>query len=66
MKQRYILGAVLILLVVGALVYIYGGSETPAGQAPLERLTPKNLADFSDAFNAAQDDVRVVLLLSPT
>jgi hypothetical protein len=66
MKRQYILGTVLTILLMGGLVYFYGGSQAPAGQAPLERLTPENLANLKTAFNAASNDVRALLLLSPT
>ena len=66
MRSRHIFGAVLTLALLGVLYYFYGGSEVPAGQAPLARLTPQNAASIADAFNASRNDVRVLLLLSPT
>ena len=38
----------------------------PAGQPALVRLTARNAGDARDAFNAARDDVRLLLFLSPT
>jgi hypothetical protein len=64
MKRKLILG--LTLALIGALVYSYGGGQVPAGQAPLQRLTPQNLSAIRNSFNAAKDDARVLLLLSPT
>jgi len=49
-----------------ALVYLYSGTQVPAGQPPLENLTAQNLPDIKNEFNAAKDDVRLLLLLSPT
>jgi uncharacterized membrane protein len=66
MKRKYVLGAILTVALAGALVYFYGGSEAPAGQTPLQSLTPQNMAEIKNAFNAAKDDVRVLVLLSPT
>ena len=66
MKRKYIISGVLAMLLLAALVYFYGGSEVPAGQPPLLSLTAQNVAQVKDAFNAAKDDARVLLLLSPT
>jgi hypothetical protein len=66
MSRKYILSAIPALALIGALGYFYGGSEVPTGQAPLEKLDGQNLVDVKNAFNAAKDDVRVLLLLSPT
>jgi hypothetical protein len=65
MKRKYILGA-LAVLVLAALVYFYGGSQAPSGQPPLDSLTARNLAEVKNQFNAAKDEVRMLLLLSPT
>ena len=66
MKRNYILGGLLSVFLVGALVYYYGGSEAPSAQPPLETVTAQNLSDVKSQFNATKDDVRVLLLLSPT
>jgi hypothetical protein len=66
MNRRYLVGGILTVAVIGALIYFYGGSQGPAGQAPLESLTAQNSANIKNRFNAAKDDVRVLLLLSPT
>jgi hypothetical protein len=66
MRRKYTWPAILTLALAGVLFYFYGGSQVPSAQAPLESLTPQNIAAFEDAFNAAKDDVRVLLLLSPT
>jgi len=66
MNRKYILVAILTAALVGALLYLYGGSQTPAGQRPLQSLKAQNVAEIKDAFNATRDDVRVLLLLSPT
>jgi hypothetical protein len=66
MKGKYILATTLLLALSGALVYFYAGTQVPSGQAPLERLTARNVSDIGNAFNEAKGDVRVLLLLSPT
>ena len=66
MNRKHILAAILAIASVGALFYFYGGSQTPTGQAPLQRLTTQNVAEVKSAFNATKGDVRVLLLLSPT
>jgi hypothetical protein len=66
MKRKYILGWLLAVLLLAALVYFYGGSQAPPGQLPLQSLTTQNAAAVKNEFNAAKDDVRMLLLLSPT
>ncbi len=38
----------------------------PGGAAPLANLDAQSLASFRDRFNAAADEIRIILLLSPT
>jgi len=57
-------GAIALLLAIGW--YLWGPAKTPAGQPPLVALTPENFDQFQTQFNEASDNVRVVLLLSPT
>ena len=66
MNRKYIVAATLTALVAGALLYFYGGSQAPPGQPPLQSLTAQNVTAIENAFNAAKDDVRVLVLLSPT
>lgn len=66
MKGKYILGALLGVLLVAALAYVYGAGQAPPGQPPLESVTAQNVADIKNQFNLSKDDVRVLLLLSPT
>lgn len=53
-------------LLLGAGFYFYGGHKAPASQPALVDLTPQTLSKFEHAFNDAKDDVRVLVLLSPT
>jgi hypothetical protein len=66
MRRKSILIAAAAIALAGALFYFYGGHQTPNGQPPLRGLTTQNIAEVKNAFNAAKDDIRVLLLLSPT
>lgn len=66
MKRTYAVAAIITLALIAALVYFYGGSQVPPGQPPLQRLTADNLPQIKNAFNEAKDNVRVLVLLSPT
>lgn len=66
MKSKHILLAILAIALIGVLFYLYGGSQVPPGQPPLDSLTPQNLATVENSFNAAKDDVRVLVLVAPT
>ena len=66
MKRRYIFGAVVAALLLAAVLYLYGGGQTPAGQRPLLSVTAQNVGEIRSAFNTANSEVRVLLLLSPT
>ncbi len=66
MKRGYWVGGLLAAAVLGVLLYLGSGGHAPAGQAPLEALTPANAGDIKNAFNAAKDDPRLLVFLSPT
>jgi len=66
MKARHIVGAAVAALLIAAGLYLYGGSQTPSGQATLQNVTAQNVAEIKNDFNAGKGDVRVLLLLSPT
>ena len=66
MKKTYIVCTVLAALLIAVVLYLYGGSQTPSGQAPLQNVTTQNVAEIKSDFNVAKGDVRVLLLLSPT
>ena len=66
MNRKRTLIAMAALLAIGLSFYFSGGHQAPAGQAPLARLTPENLSEIKNAFNAAKSEVRVLVLLSPT
>ena len=66
MKRAYIVSAIPVALLAAAGLYLYSGGQTPAGQPPLQNLSAQSVGEIKDEFNAAKDDVRVLLLLSPT
>ena len=66
MKRKYIINSAIGAILVATLIYFYGGSQTPPGQPPLQSLTAQNPSGLKKEFNAAKNDTRVLLLLSPT
>lgn len=66
MKRRSIRLGLAALIVFAGLFYLYGGHQTPSGQAPLADLNSANLSELKDEFNASHTDVRMLVLLSPT
>ena len=66
MKRKYIINGTIGAILLVALIYFYGGSQVPSGQRPLRSLTPQNLSELKQEFNASKDQTRVLLLLSPT
>lgn len=66
MKREHVMGALVAVILLALLFYFYGGSQAPPGQPPLRSLTAQNIAEIRNPFNTAKDEVRVLLLLSPT
>lgn len=66
MKRRALLAAVAVVVILGGLWYAFAGHRQPAGQAPLADLTATTLPTLQEDFNRHADEVRVILLLSPT
>jgi hypothetical protein len=66
MKTRTRTILVVLVLVVAALVFALSGHRVPAGQPPLHALNAAALSSLQQEFNHHPDDVRVILLLSPT
>ena len=57
---------VVAALLVAAAWYQFGGPRTADGQAPLAELSAASLEQLRADFNAAADQPRMILLLSPT
>ena len=55
-----------VVAVAVAVLYQLFGHQVPAGQPSLGELTSDSLDSLKADFNASADDVRIVLLLSPT
>jgi len=66
MKRRNVGLGLAALAIFAGLFYLYGGHQTPSGQAPLADLDAATLGDLKNEFNGSQAKVRVLVLLSPT
>jgi hypothetical protein len=66
MKRKYFIGAIPAALLLAAVLYVYGGGRAPSGQPPLRNVTAQTAGEIRNEFNAAKDEPRVLLLLSPT
>jgi hypothetical protein len=66
MKRRSVGLGLAALAIFAGLFYLYGGHQTPAGQAPLADLNEANLSELKNEFNGSQTNVRMLVLLSPT
>ncbi len=67
MMLRTSTGVLGFLAALGAFFWFAcGGHRTPEPQPPLADLTAHSLDSFRGSFNAASDEVRIILLLSPT
>lgn len=66
MNRKRILFSVLLLVVLGAAYYFYGGHSVPRGQPPLVSFSSGDLAPLKTAFNASASSIRIVVMLSPT
>jgi hypothetical protein len=67
-KKHLRLAAVVVAvfaLAIGAYSY-FGDRTTPTGQPPLVQVDVAAFEQFQRDFNAAQEQVRVIALLSPT
>jgi len=67
MKNRLAIVAALVVVgLLGLAWYLYRGERVPSGQPALLSVSAANFDMLRASFNAASDDVRIVLLLSPT
>ena len=66
MKRRNLALGLSALAIFVVLFYLYGGHQTPRGQAPLADLNAANLTELKNEFNRSQASVRILVLLSPT
>ena len=66
MKKKSIVLAVIAVVLLLAVAYLWGPSSVPSGQEPLVALSNANFSDFENVFDGDLDTPRLVLLLSPT
>ena len=66
MKRRNVGLGLAALTIFAGLFYLYGGHQTPTGQAPLADLNAANVGELRNEFNGSQANVRMLVLLSPT
>ena len=64
-KRAIVLTAIVVVLLL-AVLYLWGLSSVPLGQEPLVALSNANFSDFENAFDRDSDAPRLVMLLSPT
>lgn len=64
--RRFVVLAVLGVLLASAGWWQFVRRDAPQGQRPLATLDASSLAGLRDEFNASTDAARVILLLSPT
>jgi hypothetical protein len=65
-KRRTVVVVALVVVLVATIWYAFAGHEAPAGQPPLAELSATTLQDLQKEFNQHADEMRVILLLSPT
>lgn len=65
-KKRLTISAVVLVLILLAVFYLWGPGTVPAGQQPLITLSSANFDQFGKAFDASADGARLLLLVSPT
>ncbi len=67
LKRLRLPAIVVVALLLGvAAWYEFADGRVPAGQVPLTSISTASLDQVRDEFNRAADQVRIVLLLSPT
>jgi hypothetical protein len=66
MNGKSIVGILIGISLLAGGAYVYGGSRVPAGQPALQRLNSRNVASIAKEFDAAKDDIRVLMFFSPT
>jgi hypothetical protein len=63
MKRAIAVVVIIVLLAVG---YLWGPGTAPRSQEPLVSLSTQNFSEFAKAFDQDVNVPRLVLLLSPT
>ncbi len=66
MMRRALLILIPVLALILGAAYYFTGHRTPANQPALADLSEQSLDTLQAQFNGASDQVRLILLLSPT
>src|SRR5260370_25945905 len=66
MKRRSVGLGLAAFAIFAVLFYLYGGHQTPSGQAPRADLNAANLNELKNEFNGSHANDRLLVLLSPT
>ena len=66
MTRRNIALGLAALAIFAGVFYLYGGHQTPTGQPALAGLNAENLSELKNEFNSSHNNVRILVLLSPT
>ena len=64
--RKIVLIASVAAVLIAAAWYQFGGHKTAPGQPPLAELNAGSLDKLRADFNAAAEETRMILLLSPT
>lgn len=64
--KRLAIGAIVLVLILLAVFYLWGPGTVPAGQQPLLTLSSANFDEFAKTFDANTGAARLLLLVSPT
>ncbi len=65
-RRRLLLAATICTIAILGGWWLFGRHDVPAGQPPLATLDAATFGTFQVDFNAASDQTRIILLLSPT
>ena len=66
MRRRLVFVVLLVAIAAAFVWYLRGERRVPAGQPPLAVLSTTSFETLRADFNAHADQVRIVVLLSPT
>lgn len=65
-SKRLVVSAIVLVLILLAVFYLWGPGTVPAGQQPLVTLSSANFDEFAKTFDANTAAARLLLLVSPT
>lgn len=65
-RRIRIAAAVVVAALMATAIYLLVAQRAPAGQPPLAMLDATSMGALRSDFNAAADQIRIIVLLSPT